>query len=189
MQLTNLKTKYLGRNFIQYPTIDSTQDEIWRKIDQKIPSGTIIMSEIQTKGKGTHGRKWYTDQKGNIAFSIYIKTKCHIKKLDGITLKIAEIIIEIIKEKYYITLEIKKPNDIVFNNKKIGGILTESKIKGEQVECLVIGVGINTSQDIFHEDIKEIATSIKNEFQIDIDTTEFISEFCNRFEKILDFKN
>ena len=137
MQLKNLTTNFLGRNSIYYKEIDSTQSEIWRLIENKMAlNGTLVFADIQTKGKGTHGRIWHTDEKNNIAFSFYIQMDCNIEKLDGITLEIANIIVDIFKTQYKIDLEIKKPNDIVFNNKKIGGILTESyKWKCKTFSC------------------------------------------------------
>ena len=184
MKLKNLQTNFLGRNTIYFKNIDSTQSEIWRLVEKSnVPSGTLVMADIQTSGKGTHGRIWHTDEENNIAFSFFIKMDCNVSKLKGITVEIANIIIDIFEEKYGISLEIKEPNDIVFNGKKIGGILTETKVNAEIVKYLVVGIGINTSQKNFSEDIKDIATSIKNEFNIDIDTKEFITEFCNKFEK------
>lgn len=183
MQLKNLTTNFLGRNSIYYKEIDSTQSEIWRLIENKMAlNGTLVFADIQTKGKGTHGRIWHTDEKNNIAFSFYIQMDCNIEKLDGITLEIANIIVDIFKTQYKIDLEIKKPNDIVFNNKKIGGILTETKVISGNVKHLVVGIGINTEKENFSEDIKDIATSIKKEFNVDIDIKAFIAEFCNRFE-------
>ncbi len=188
MQLKNLKTKFLGRNSIYYKEIDSTQSEILRLIENKeAKNGTLVMADIQTNGKGTHGRIWHTDETNNIAFSFVIKPDCNIKKLEGITIEIAEIIIEILKEKYSIKLEIKEPNDIVFRGKKIGGILTQTMMISEKVIYLIVGIGINTNKEKFTEDIKDIATSIKKEFSIEVDREEFITEFCNRFEdKILE---
>lgn len=184
MQLKNLKTNYLGRNTIYYNKIDSTQKEIWRLIENNnSPSGTLIFADLQTKGIGTHGRTWYTDEAKNIAFSFFIKMNCDIEKLDGITIQIAKIIQQILKEKYEIHIEIKKPNDIVINNKKIGGILTQTKIVSEKVKYLVVGIGLNTEKEKFTKDIKDIATSIKKEFGKTVDTKEFIAEFCNEFEK------
>lgn len=183
MQLKNLKTKFLGKNNIYYKEIDSTQNEIWNLYEQNSPNGTLVMADIQTSGRGTHGRIWHTDEPNNIAFSFFIRMNCNIKKLKGITTEIAKIIVNIFKSKYGITLKIKEPNDIVFNNKKIGGILTETKVICENVKCLAIGIGINTEQKEFSEDISKIATSIKKEFNIDINTEEFIEEFCNEFEK------
>ena len=105
MQLKNLKTNFLGKNFIFYEEIDSTQSEIHRLIEnKKIKNGTLVMANIQTNGRGTHGRIWHTDEKDNIAFSFYIETSCNIKKLEGITTEIAQIIIDILKTKILIFL-------------------------------------------------------------------------------------
>ena len=131
---------------------------------------------------GTHNRKWYTDEKDNIAFSFYIETNCNIEKLDGITVEIAKSILEVFKNLYNIALEIKEPNDIVCNGRKIAGILTQSKSIENTLKYLVIGIGINTNQKKFNEEISNIATSIKNEFNIEIDNEKVISEFCNLFE-------
>lgn len=132
---------------------------------------------------GTHGRKWYTSRKGNLAFSFFIEANCKIEKLEGITIEIAEVILDVFKRVYNINLKIKKPNDIVFNNKKIGGILTQTKLQGEKVKSIVIGIGINTNQEEMEEEIEKIATSIRKEFEIEIDNRKIICEFCNEFEK------
>jgi len=186
MQLENLKTKFLGRNSIYYNQIDSTQTEIWRLLkNESIPNGTLIFADIQNKGVGTHGRVWHTDEVNNIAFSFFMQMNCNIQKLDGLTIEIANIIVDIFKIQYGINLSIKKPNDIVFNNKKIGGILTQTKIFSEKVKYLVVGIGINTQKEKFTDDIKDIATSIKKEFDIDVNVKKFIAEFCNKFEKVI----
>lgn len=190
MQLNNLKTKFLGKNIFHYESIDSTQKEVWRRIKQKnIQNGTIILADIQTEGTGTHGRTWYTDTKNNIAFSFYIQTDCKLQKLEGLTLEIAQTIVETFQQLYQITLNIKLPNDIVFQNKKIGGILTQTKVQNEKVKCMVVGIGINTNQEEFTEEIKDLATSIKKEFSINIENETVITKFCELFEKKLIERN
>ena len=184
MQLKNLKTNYLGKINTFYKTIDSTQAEIWRLIDNKnIQNGTLIMADIQTKGKGTHGRIWHTDESKNIAFSFFVETNCKSNLLDGITIEIADILIKIFKEKYNVNLKIKEPNDIFYSNKKIGGILTESKVNSGIVKFLVIGIGLNTNKTKFTEDIQNIATSLKKEYNKEFNREEIISSFFNTFEK------
>lgn len=184
MLLKNLKTKFLGKNAIYYKQIDSTQNQIWRLLKNKnIPNGTLVMADIQTNGVGTHDRIWYTDEENNIAFSFFIKMNCNIKKIEGITIKIAQIILEVFKNLYNIELQIKVPNDIVYNGKKLGGILTQTKVIRENVKYLVVGIGINTQKQNFNIEIKDIATSIKKEFGVNVDTKEFITQFCNEFEK------
>ena len=186
MKLKNLTTNFLGRNSIFYKSIDSTQDEIWRMLKKgKINNGTLIMADIQECGRGTHGRVWHTDEENNIAFSFLIEPNCNINKIDGLTTDIAKMILNILKEEYKVELEIKKPNDIVYHNKKIGGILTETKLHSEKVKYLVVGIGINTFKMQFTDDIKDIATSIKKEFEVEVEAQEFISKFCNKFEKYI----
>ena len=184
MKLNNLHTQVLWRNFEYYEKIDSTQKEIWSRVaENRIENGTVICAGVQESGVGTHGRVWHTDEKNNIAFSFYLNLNVEIEKLDGVTLEIAEIIRSIFEKEYNILLEIKKPNDIVYNQKKIGGILTETKLVGECVRDLVAGIGINTNQTEFADEIYDIATSIKNEFGFSVDNGKIISEFCNLFEK------
>ena len=154
---------------IHYEKIDSTQKEVWRRLEKEI----VISADIQTDGIGTHGRTWYTTQKGNIAFSIGLELNKSIKDLENITIEIAEIILEVFEKMYQINLKIKHPNDIMINNQKVGGILTETKSQGEIVKYLVIGIGINTNNE-------EISTSIKREFGIEIDNSKIINGICQR---------
>ena len=184
IELPKLNTKWLGKETIYYKEIDSTQKEVWRRIENKnIDNGTLILADIQNDGIGTHGRKWYTSQEENIAFSFVIYPNIQIQKIENLTVEIAETLLEVFQKIYSIQLAIKNPNDIIIKNKKVGGILAETKLRGEQIECLVIGIGINTNQQKFTKEIENIATSIKNEFHIKVDNLEVITEFCNLFEQ------
>lgn len=89
---------------------------------------------------GTHGRKWHTDETGNIAFSFLLEVNCKISQLEGMTIEIAETMVAVFKKLYHISLSIKFPNDLVYQGKKLGGILTETKLKGEYVKYVVIGI-------------------------------------------------
>lgn len=82
-----------------------------------------------------------------------MEANCKIEKLEGLTLKIAEILVTIFKNLYAISLEIKYPNDIVYQGKKIGGILTETKLQGELVKYVVIGIRYQyQSRTVFSRD-------------------------------------
>lgn len=115
-----------------------------------------------------------------------MKTNCKIEKLEGITIEIAKTLVETFESLYHITLQIKHPNDIVVGNKKIGGILTQTKLKGDIAERMVVGIGMNTNQEEFAEEINHIASSIKKEFNIEVDNQKVISQFCNRLERKLE---
>lgn len=143
------------------------------------------MTNVQTSGIGTHGRTWHTDAPNNIAFSLYLEVNCKIELIEGITIQLAKILIKAIKEIYNIELSIKYPNDLTKNGKKIAGILTETKMQNEIVKKIVIGIGINTNQVTFSKDIKNIATSIKKEYGIDVENEKIVSRFLELFEEWL----
>ncbi len=185
-KMKNLKTNYIGQKCFYYEQIDSTQKEIWRRIaNNKIDNGTIIIARNQSSAIGTHGRNWYTEKNNNIAFSIVLFPDCNIDLLNNFTFEIAEILVSIFKDLYEIELDIKLPNDLMINGKKVGGILTETKLQGNNVKVLVIGVGINTNEKETFDEIKNISTSIENEFNVEIDNYRVIGEFCNRLENKL----
>ncbi len=111
-----------------------------------------------------------------------------LENLEGLTVIIAKLILEVFKKIYKIDLEIKYPNDLIINKKKVGGILTQTKSNKGFVKYVVIGIGINLNQIKFNDDIDKIATSVKKEFNIDTDREKIISEFCNLLEKSGYFK-
>ena len=171
---------------INFDEIDSTQLEAKRMIENgSALNGTIIVAKNQTAGLGTHGRKWISKKDESITFSMVLVPECDIKELNNFTLNIAEVIVDVIYKKYNIKLDIKKPNDIVYNGKKIGGILTETKLLDSIVKYVIIGIGINTNQTKFHDEIKDIATSIKNEFNIEINNYELINDVASEIIKMI----
>ncbi len=180
MKLDRLKTDFIGRNLNYFESIDSTQLEIWRLALNNAPNGTIVISDFQTNGQGTHGRKWVSS---DVAFSILLYPNCNIENLDGVTVGIAEIVKSVFDKFYNIKLDIKYPNDLICNDKKVGGILVETKLFGESVRCLVIGIGINLNNMEIDESIKDIATSVIIETGIKCDRCLIISEICNLLEE------
>lgn len=184
-KIKKMKTEIIGKNILFFEEIDSTQKEAMRLINKKeITNGTIIISKKQTDGVGTHGRKWITENNGNIAMTIVLFPKCNISKFKNLTVMVAKCIVETIKKLYKINLEIKEPNDIMYNNLKLGGILTQCKTNKEIVKQLVIGIGFNVNQLQFPSEIQNIATSLKKEFKnIEFVVEDIINEFCEIFEE------
>ena len=160
-KIKQAKTKYIGKNVIYFNEIDSTQAEAKRNVEQ-YSNGTVIIADMQTAGRGTHGRVWHT-KTDNIAMTIILKPEININKLEGFTVVIAENIKQVIKELYGIELEIKLPNDLLLNKKKICGILTEVVSIKEKVNEIFIGIGFNVNEKEFPSDIFDIATSLYKE--------------------------
>lgn len=120
MKLENLETKMIGQNFIYFKSIDSTQSYV-KKLDSEnaIKNGTVVCSDIQTAGVGTHFRKWYTGKGDNLAFTFVLYPECKLKEFERFTFMLAETMLEAIELLYNINLQIKIPNDIVYQGKKI----------------------------------------------------------------------
>ncbi len=160
-KIKSAKTKFIGKELEYFDEIDSTQAEAKRNVE-KYKNGTVIIADTQTAGRGTHGRVWHT-KTDNIAMTIILKSEINIKMIEGFTVAIAEKIQQSIKELYGIELEIKLPNDVLLNNKKICGILTEVVTIKEIVEEIFIGIGFNVNEKEFLSDISDIATSLYKE--------------------------
>ena len=180
-KIKNARTKYIGKNIEYFNTIDSTQTEAKRNVDKYV-NGTIIIADEQTDGKGTHGRIWHT-KSNNIAMTIILKPNININKLEGFTIEVAQNILSAIKDWYRIKLKVKLPNDLLLNDKKICGILTESTTIKDIVNEIFIGIGFNVNQKEFPEDIKEIATSLYKETKLEYDVEEIISKIIENIEK------
>lgn len=187
-KIKNSKTNFLGKEIIYKEEIESTQ-ELAKKIvkDEECVNGTIVICNNQTKGKGTKGRKWLCENNKNITMTIILKDNIEISKLEGLTLKIAEKIKNAIEELYSYKLTIKEPNDLLLNNKKICGILTQSSITSNKVNYILIGIGFNVNQVKFDEDLKDIATSLKKEYKKELEIEEIINKILEKLEE--NFKN
>ena len=178
------KTNVIGKKIEYFKEIESTHIYGREIAEKKENEGKILLAEVQTGGIGTKGRSWYTGYGKNIAMTIILHPKCKIEKLDNLTIEIAEKIREAIYELYGYKLEIKKPNDLIFNGKKICGILTEIHTQGEKIKYLLISFGFNVNEDEFPEGAKDIATSLKREKGKEYEREEIITKIIEKLEEI-----
>ena len=179
----DMKTKVIGKNILFFDEVNSTQAKAKEFAEGKAENGTIVITENQTNGIGTHGRNWYSEKGKNITLTMILYPKCTIKELDGLTKEISECMIQAIWNICNIQANMKEPNDIMLNNKKIGGILTQIISNGENIRYLLIGIGIDVNGVDFPKELEEIATSLKNETKKEYSRENIILEFCKIFEK------
>lgn len=184
-KIKEAKTKWLGKEIFYYESIDSTQEEAHR-LKQKVKNGTLIIADNQTVGIGTKGRSWHTEEGQNITMTLVIYPQCFVKEMEGVTKKIAQCMVEAIQELYQIELTIKEPNDLLLNGKKIAGILTQSSSLNGRVNELIIGIGFNVNQTVFAEELQEIATSLKREYNKEYEKEKIIAKFLEKLELIVE---
>ena len=182
-KIKDAETKQIGKQIEYYKEIMSTHLCAKTIADKNENNGKIIIAEIQTSGIGTKGRKWYTGEGKNIAMTIILKPKCQISKLEGLTVKIAQVIQKSIKQLYGYELTIKEPNDLMLNNKKICVILTEVSSIKEYINYLLISFGFNVNEDTFSKETIEIATSLKKEYKKEFSREDIIIKIIENLEK------
>lgn len=160
----NLQTKIIGvepAQFVYYDSAESTNNIAKKLAANNAAEGTVVVAEEQTGGKGRFDRIFFSPKYKSILFSLILRPECLPKDAPKFTLMAAVAII-LAMERFNLHAGIKWPNDILFHNKKIVGILTEMSAAIERVNYIVIGTGINAniSSDEFPAEIKNIAASL-----------------------------
>ena len=150
------KSKFIGRRIYYFDEIDSTQNYALQISNNKNENGTVIVAEKQTDGKGRLNRKWYSPE-GGIWLSVIIHPEFQISDATIIPLAASLALCESIKKVHKIKTDVKWPNDITINGKKVAGMLIDTSIQGNKVENLVLGIGIN-----FAVNIQQIEKRLKN---------------------------
>lgn len=146
-------------NKYHFEIIDSTSTYLKNNY-HKHDNLTFVSADFQTHGHGRYNRKWISDNKENLLFSILIKDKDLISKYDCLSLASAACVYQILDNLNIENISIKWPNDVFVNDKKIAGILLESVSNGGGIEALVIGVGLNVNSFNFEANMLNIPTSI-----------------------------
>lgn len=180
-----LKTNFIGRNIIHFDSIESTNSVAKKLGDSSMASGNIVVAEEQTNGRGRLGRSWISPKYKGIWMSIILKPELNPVDAVNLTQTAAAAVVKATEELGIKTL-VKWPNDIVINNKKVCGILTEMNAELTRINYVVVGIGINVNVDDleFPEDIKDTATSLKAYTNSLINRQELTAKILNHFEEL-----
>ena len=186
----DLKTKLIGKRVYYFEEIDSTQNFAQNIAADKKENGTIIIAEKQTSGRGRLDRKW-TSPKGGIWFSLIIHPKFDVSSSTLIPILSAVALSKSIKSVLDIETEVKWPNDITMNGKKVAGVLVDASFQTNSIDYLILGIGINF--DIDAKKLEKRLTKTPNFYGIDSlrgkeDKTPpktLLKEFLLQFEKNL----
>jgi BirA family biotin operon repressor/biotin-[acetyl-CoA-carboxylase] ligase len=171
----------IGKKIIKYQEIDSTNDEARRLIAKGKGEGTVAVAGTQTKGKGKPGSRWFSPAEAGIYLSAIIRPFRNPKDLGLITQLGARAAVRAIKRAAGLEAEIKLPNDVLINSKKVGGILVERTGSGHLI--IGIGVNLNNAVDSFPPEIKAAATSLKIETGETYDLSAFTDLLIGELDK------
>ncbi|MCD7808281.1 MAG: biotin--[acetyl-CoA-carboxylase] ligase [Erysipelotrichaceae bacterium] len=151
--------------------------------------GDIVIADHQSAGRGRNDRTFHSPQKVGLYFSFVIEPQLTVYDSLKITAICAVSLIKTIMKNYPLEPSIKWVNDIILNNKKVAGILCEAALEMNtaKIQKMVIGIGLNVHQQVFPDDLKNIATSLENECDRFVEREKIMIDFLNYFYE--DYKN
>ena len=164
-----------------FKSVKSTNDIAIKLIQKQKYTSGLITSEIQTKGRGTMGKKWIS-KKGNIFISIFFNIDFTNFKVEKFLMINASIMKKILKEYTKKKITIKKPNDLLIENKKICGILQEV-IEHDEEKFLITGIGLNSL--IAPNNKKLISTCLNDHSTKIINNLKIVKSIKNMYEKMI----
>lgn len=184
MQSNTFSSFLNGQKFITLKSISSTNDYLKEELSKSAPfsEGTVIMAEEQFGGRGQSGNKWLSESGKNLTFSILLKPS-FLNPIQQFNINIV-ICVAIYEALYPLLgeeLAIKWPNDIYVGDRKLGGVLIENILQGNEWKESVVGIGINVNQEDF-SGLKN-ACSIKELLHREYILTDLLYDLCKSIEK------
>lgn len=175
-------TLWLGKQVIQYKETDSTNVRARLLAQEQGAHGTIVTAESQSAGRGRSGRSWESKAGEGLFMTMLLRPKIQVENASMLTLVAALSVAKAIEMCVKMQPQIKWPNDIVLNKKKICGILTELNATAEGIDYVLIGIGVNVTNRLFPAEIEDMASSLLLECGISVNKEELLAEICRQFE-------
>jgi BirA family transcriptional regulator, biotin operon repressor / biotin---[acetyl-CoA-carboxylase] ligase len=170
---------------LHYNTLPSTNDFAISLAKQGAREGTVVTAKYQTRGRGRFRRRWHSTRGTGLLFSLILRPKVKTSKASLITHLAARSIQEAIERVSSIKSTLKRPNDVLVNQKKVAGILCESSTSGSRVDYVVLGAGLNVNSR--KKDLIRGATSLFEESHKKYKPEDLLDEFLRLFK--INYKN
>jgi BirA family biotin operon repressor/biotin-[acetyl-CoA-carboxylase] ligase len=176
-----METLFIGKKYYNFQELPSTNTWLMESlVAHKLPEGTLVLADHQTKGKGQFGAIWSSEPFSSLTFSILLKPIfLPISNTYDISICIALAIHDCLNE-LRPGFKIKWPNDIYFENKKVAGILIENQIHKSTCEHSVVGIGLNVNQTDFFK--LPHATSLTQIIGVNFPVQNLLDRLCETIE-------
>jgi len=185
LEINKLRNLLSERNIIFLTSVDSTNTYAIKLAENGSPHGTLIIADTQTKGRGRLGRNWFSPPKKNIYMSIILRPEIKAEEATLLTIMAGVASARALRNTTGLGVKLKWPNDIVMFEKKLGGILTETKTNHGRLIFAVIGIGINVNMVAkdFPSGIRSFSTSIKIDLGKSIPLPPIIAKIVKETEQ------
>lgn len=180
-----LNSKYMGHNIHFYEEVESTNNTAKKFAEDDAPEGTVIIAEYQTAGRTRKREEWVSPE-GGIYMTMILRPEVTLLEASKLTIVTGVAIAKTLHDEFMIDVGIKWPNDILIENKKICGILTEAVTDYDKVKAVLVGVGIdvNINENDIPEKLNNIATTVQKETNITFNRAEIMRSFFKIFEDL-----
>ena len=173
----------IGHKIVHYFRTDSTNGAALQLDAQDAPHGTVVIAEEQTAGRGRLGRKWYSEKSSGIYTSIILRPTLSPAAAPILTLMAGVAAHRAVCSATGLQADIRWPNDLLVNGKKVCGILTEMKAELDRLHIVVLGIGINVNHRAMPEELQEIATSLAMEGGRSYSRLHILTELLREVER------
>ncbi|MBD1371591.1 biotin--[acetyl-CoA-carboxylase] ligase [Hazenella sp. IB182357] len=183
-----LTTKRLGQHITYLDTTTSTQTVAHEWAKEGAPEGAIVIADNQTAGRGRLGRNWFSPKSAGIWFSLILRPQIDLQAATQLTLLMSVAVRQAIQKATGLSPHIKWPNDLLINEKKICGILTELRGEQDQIHYVVVGMGmnVNTPYTMFPSELQNQASSLAIETGHQMDRAPLIATLLAEIEALYD---
>jgi BirA family biotin operon repressor/biotin-[acetyl-CoA-carboxylase] ligase len=178
----NLATSFIGQRVIYYPSLTSTMDVARREAQQGAVEGTVVLAEEQTAGRGRIKRAWLSPR-GSLALSIILHPS--LVYIFSLIMVASLAVVHSVNKATGLKPQIKWPNDVLINGKKVCGILIESDVRGNTVDFAIIGIGINVNLRLSDfPEISPTATSLSHELGKEVSRLDMVRCLLVEMERL-----
>lgn len=178
-----LNTLFIGHHRLHFESLDSTNNFLKEFVGkQDVQEGLVVVADHQTSGRGQIGNRWSSEPGQNLLMSVFFKPQqllaAHSFDFNmSVCLAVADAL-----NYFHAGFQVKWPNDILFDGKKVSGILIENTLSGKHIQNSVVGIGINVNQQKFSESASK-ATSLRQVIARDVDLRFVENQVLSMLEK------
>ncbi len=175
-----------------YTTIGSTNDEAARLLAAGEPAPLVVLARRQERGRGRLGRSWHSATDGNLYLSFAFRPEVEPPRMQTFTLWMGVNVCALVASFCRVVPGLKWPNDLLFDSRKAGGMLTEARMDADRIHDLVFGLGLNlhAPAEGWPPELADRATAIGEHSSLPLDPNKFaaalISRVLDAYEQFLD---
>jgi BirA family transcriptional regulator, biotin operon repressor / biotin---[acetyl-CoA-carboxylase] ligase len=173
----------IGRTIVHYFRIGSTNAAALQLAAEGAEHGTVVVAEEQTAGRGRLGRAWFSEKSSGVYTSIILRPTLSPAAAPVLTLMAGLAAHRAVSATTGLAVDIRWPNDLLVNGKKVCGILTEMSAELDRLHAVVLGIGINVNHSLMPPELENIATSLRMEAHRAISRVQVLATLLRELER------